>query len=288
MSVPKNPIGSPGGWPARCWPTVRSWRRRLVLCNAVGLLSLVMCGTATAAARAQPAPSAAHTDSLFRAGLADPSYAAALAHVARAPNDYGALWRASRAETFLGIITDKHAPEKAQMFLRAEGYARRAIAAEPRRPEGHYWLAAALGRHTRVAGMLTAARLGREANEVTLRLLAIDSLFPGAHGLKGKIHSDVSDLPSIARFFASAIVGSSLMKQASWQTAERELRRAIELDPTMVIFRFDLAQMYLRTKREADADRTVRALVALPIRTPADTFWQRDAAGQLENYRRSR
>lgn len=252
------------------------------------LVVLLLCGGPVGEARAQPVPSAAHTDSLFRAGFADASYAAALAHVARQPNDYGALWRASRAETFLGIITDKHAPEKAEMFRRAEGYARRAIARAPTRPEGHYWLGAALGRHTRVEGMLTAARLGRDAHETALRLLALDSLSAGAHGLLGKIHSDVQNLPRVAQFFAAGIVGWSLVRQASWQSAERALQRAIALDPEVMIFRFDLAQLYLRTDRETDAERTVRALVAMPVRTPADTFWQRDAAGKLENYRRDR
>lgn len=276
-------------------------RRRLAVSARRGLAVLALhVGTAvalmfaggaaegSAMAMIQQGPTAARTDSLFRAGLADLSYREALAHAARSPNDYGALWRASRAETFLGIITDKHAPEKSEMFRRAEGYARRAIAREPKRPEGHYWLAAALGRHTRVVGMFAAVRFGRDAHQSTLRVLAIDSLFPGAHGLLGKINSDVQDLPAIARFFASGIVGSALVRQASWQTAERSLIRAIALDPEMVIFRYDLLELYLRTQREADADRTVRALVALPIRTPADTFWQRDAAGKLENYRKAR
>lgn len=252
-------------------------------------LVLLLAGAAAPGrAAAQVIPSAARTDSLFRAGLADQSYQAALAHVARQPDDYGALWRASRAETFLGIITDKHAPEKSEMFRRAEEFAQRAIAHAPRRPEGHFWLAAAYGRHARVVGMLAAARFARDAHQETLRLLVIDSLYAGAHGLLGKMNSDASDLPRLTRFFVGRIIGMSIVRDASWEMAERELRRAIQLDPESMIFRFDLIQMYLRTQREAEADRTVRTLVALPIRSPADTFWQRDAANQLEAYRRAR
>ena len=265
----------------------RTAQRAIRAGGTARLLALLAFGV-VATASAQDGPSPARTDSLYRAGLAAASYEAAITQATRRPDDYGALWRAARAETTLGIITDEPAAAKARMFLRAEDYARRAVAREPRRPEGHYWLAAALGRHARVEGMLSAARLAGQAHDEALRVLAIDSLFAAAHGLLGKIHSDVQDLPRFSRFFASGVLGSSLVRSASWEAAERELTRAIALDPEAVIFRFDLAQLYLRTRREPDADRTVRALVLLPIRTPADTFFQRDARGKLENYRLGR
>ena len=74
------------------------------------------------------AAQSARTDSLFHAGSAEGSYGAALAQVARTPNDFEALWRASRAETARGILSGGTDPEKAQIYKAAEEFARRAIA----------------------------------------------------------------------------------------------------------------------------------------------------------------
>ena len=256
----------------------------LALCVAPGFV----VAQGAAPATAPGVPSSSHTDSLFRAGEAVASYNAAMAHAARASTDYEALWRAARAETVRGVLSNDPRAEKAQMYVQGEGWARRAIARAPQRPEGHYWLAAALGRRARLEKLFTVARLAGEAHTEALKILAIDSLYAGGHGLLGKMHSDASDLSLFARVIASTILGASVVRTASWEAGERELLRAVALDPDAAVYRADLAQLYLRTHREPQADRVVRALLLLPVRTPADTFFKRDTRGALENYRAKR
>lgn len=234
------------------------------------------------------AAQSARTDSLFHAGSAEGSYGAALAQVARTPNDFEALWRASRAETARGILSGGTDPEKAQIYKAAEEFARRAIAREPHRPEGYYWLAAALGRRTWVEPPFVAARLAAETRRETLRVLAIDSLHAGAHALLGRLYSEAANLPWSARLLAAPFIGIPPGRAACRQLAERELTRAIALDSGAVLFRADLATLYLRMHREGDAERTVRALVALPPRSPVDTQFQRESRVALEHYRARR
>ena len=246
------------------------------------ILSLLLLAPAAAAlAAAQPS----RTDSLFRAGVAEGSHASALADVALLPNDYETLWRAARAETVRGVVAGGTDKDKSAIFLKGETFARRATALKPNRVEGHYWLAAALGRRTWVESMLSAARLGAEARRETLRVLAIDSLNAGGHGLLGKMYLETAELGFFPRMLASTIMGGPVSRSVSQARAEQELTRAIALDPEVIVHRADLALLYLRTNRLAVAERVVEELVSLPARTPADPQIQRSILGVLAAYR---
>ena len=133
-----------------------------------------------------------------------------------------------------------------------------------------------------------AARLAAETRRETLRVLAIDSLHAGAHALLGRLYSEAANLPWSARLLAAPFIGIPPGRAACRQLAERELTRAIALDSGAVLFRADLATLYLRMHREGDAERTVRALVALPPRSPVDTQFQRESRVALEHSRARR
>ena len=216
------------------------------------------------------AAQSASTDSLYRAGAADASYAAAIAALTTAPNDYEPLWRAARAETIRGIQSDGDDPAKSRIFEAAETFARRAVSREPSRPEGHYWLAAAMGRHSRVVAPLSAARLVASVRDEALRILAIDSLNAGGHGLLGKLNSDVCVINPVIRVLAAAVTGMSISRTTACATAERELTRAVALDPNVIVYRADLTELYVRTHRLAEAQQTLNSLTPLPPQTPVD------------------
>jgi len=227
----------------------------------------------------------ARTDSLFRAGEAQPSYAAALAHVAIAPNDYDALWRAARAEVTRGVLSSADAHAKAQIYESGEQFAHRAIARNPGRPEGHYWLAAAMGLHADNVSPLSSARLAAGVHHEALRIVEIDSLFAGGHALLGKLNSNACTLNPFMRFFAAAVIGSSIMRAASCAAAERELSRAIALDSGEMIFRVYMTELLVRTHRIAEAEHEVAFMTSLPPRTPADTALVHSIGGVVDHAR---
>jgi tetratricopeptide (TPR) repeat protein len=200
----------------------------------------------------------------------------------RQPSDFEVLWRASRAAVALGILAGDRENQR-RMYTRAEDFARRAVQVAPRRVEGHYWLAAALGRRALHENIVTTARLASQVQAEATTVLAIDSLHAGAHDVLGKLNSEVRNLPAVLRLIAGRVLGISVARYTSWELAERHLRRAIELDPTSVLYRADLAQLFLRVGRRAAAEETVRALEALPLVHPPDALFQREALQRLAN-----
>ncbi len=236
-------------------------------------------------AHAQNTP-AALTDSLYRAGAAAQAYAAAIADVTTAPNDYEALWRAARAETIRGILSGGTDPAKSKIFEAGESFAHRAIARDSSRTAAHYWLAAAMGRHSRVVSPLSAVRLVAGVREEALRILAIDSLDPGAHGLLGKLNSDVCVVNPVIRVLAATVTGMSIVRSTACATAGRELERAVALDPNVVVFRADLVELLVRTHRLPEAARALDEVTALPLRTPVDAELIAHARGTLDEAQR--
>ena len=98
-------------------------------------------------------------------------------------NEYEILWRLGRALFFIGQET----PDKdAALSSYSQGVVtcERAVAREPQRVEGHFWLAVNLAlaaqRHRRVAGIRRARRAVRELNQA----IKIDSSYHGAGPLR--------------------------------------------------------------------------------------------------------
>ncbi len=198
------------------------------------------------------------------------------------PGDFELLWRASRAALVLGILAD-HPDTQRRMYLRAEELARRTALLDERRVEGHYWLAAAMGRRALHESIITTVRLATAVNDEANAVLAIDSLHAGAHDVLGKLSSEVMNLPTFLRVVAGRVLGVPVARYASWEEAERHLRRAIALDPEMVLYRADLAQLYLRMGRRAEAEQEVHRLRALPRVHPPDALFQREALERLSD-----
>src|SRR5205823_2979622 len=126
-------------------------------------------------------------DALLFAG--HPAAALALddAILARDSTNFDVLWHASRAALALGILAERQDAND-PMYLRAESLARTAARLRPERVEGHYWLAAAMGRRALHADMRTTVRLAGAVLESANRALAIDSLHAGAHDVLGKLN----------------------------------------------------------------------------------------------------
>lgn len=245
----------------------------------IGAVLCLVFGTA-ARLTAQGVTTTAESDSLYFHFRPAEALARCEAALSRQPSDFEVLWRASRAQLVLGILADGR-EEQRRMYMRAEEFARRAVQVQPRRVEGHYWLAAAMGRRALHESIVTTARLASQVQTEAVTVLGIDSLHAGAHDVLGKLNSEVRNLPAVLRLIAGRVLGISVARYTSWELAERHLRRAIELDPSSVLYRADLAQLYLRMGRRSEAEATVRALGAMPRVHPPDALFQREARERL-------
>jgi tetratricopeptide (TPR) repeat protein len=288
---------SPAGLPRHTLPSMIHSSRVVLVCTVAcgGMLSPRTQAAAPAppgehlaisGSPAQPTglDAVARADSLYYAGRPADALAACDSLLSRSPNDFDVLWRASRAALALGILSDRQDAQN-PMYLRAEALARRAIQRNAERAEGYYWLAAAMGRRALHADLRTTARLASEVAESATRALAIDSTHAGAHDVMGKLHSEVRKLPYVVRFIAGQLLGISVVRLSSWELAEQHLRRAVALDSTSILYRVDLAQMYLRTRRAEKAEPLLREALAMRRQQPPDVVFQREALALLAECR---
>lgn len=178
-------------------------------------------------------------------------------------------WRAARAAIALGMLdTDLH--NRLAFYDTALSHARIATKQAPADNETRYWVAAAAGRRTHRSDPVNSAHLAREAYAQVMAILATDSTHAGAHHVLGRMHTEVSRVPRLLRLIASRVLRIDVARAANRKDAEIHLRRAVELDSTMILYAVDLADLYALTGRAAEARRLALRIAAMPSRHPMD------------------
>jgi tetratricopeptide (TPR) repeat protein len=193
---------------------------------------------------------------------------------------YEANWRASLALLDEGEqIPDsvKKSPERDSLYARAEALARRAVAADSNRPEGHFALAAAVGRASLTMGKKERIRRARIIRDEARRTLEIDPRHDGAYHILGRWNAEIMRLSGLSRFFAKNLLGAGIFKEASWEEAVSDMERAVALDPGRLYHRLELAEIYVDRKRYDDARSELAQLAALPDREIMDSVYRRQA-----------
>jgi tetratricopeptide (TPR) repeat protein len=253
--------------------------RTVVLCGALLWHAMVRPVSAqTNASSGSPsamAAAASRADSAFVRGN-NPGAIDPLRPWLESPRaDVPLLWRGARAYVVYGILATSRQESEAHL-LRASAYARRALQLAPQDVHAHYWLAVATGRRALRGDFWRILPLAIETYTQAYHILTVDSLHAGAHNIIGKLYSEVRKQPWAIRKLAANITRKDVMKYASWSNAELYLKRAVVLDPTSVVYRADLAQLYHRMGRHADAAAVVAQMESMPERTPVDRLFKQD------------
>jgi tetratricopeptide (TPR) repeat protein len=250
------------------------------------LLSLLLCTAGAALPPALPAQELTRESAAATAhGSADPR--AALARwetvLAADSTDYEANWRASLALIDLGKQSpdDRPDPARDSLYARAERLARRAVQARPDDAQGHFVLANAVGRASLTKGKKERVRRATEIRSEALRAIELDDRHDGAYHVLGRWHAEIMRLSGVARFFAKRFLGGGVFDQASWASAVSNLEKAVELNPTQIYHRLDLATVYADVGRYADARAQLERLASLPERDVMDAEYKREAAALL-------
>jgi tetratricopeptide (TPR) repeat protein len=192
------------------------------------------------------------------------------------PDNFAALWKASREAVNLGMLASDDEERKA-LNEKAVRYARRAREVDAGNPRAGEWLSIALGRQALDEGPRSRVRLAQEIREVALETLALDSLNAGAHHVLGEWNAEIRRLSGVERWFARKLLGGDVFKEASWQSAEFHLRRAVELDPGGLVHHLALARVYLDTGREEEARAQLREVLERPAMEPVDPLYKQEA-----------
>lgn len=198
------------------------------------------------------------------------------AAVSRDPSGYEANWRLALV---LGDIAEQlrggnNQPQRDSLYAQSERYARRAVAANDRGADGHFVLASALGRSALTRGTKERLRIAAEIRSEAERAIALDPHHDGAFHVLGRWHAEVRRLSGAERFLARTFMGGGILKAASWEAAESNLRSAVRFGPEVIYHRLDLAEVLADRDNWAGARAQLDTLAALPVHDPLDTLYQ--------------
>jgi tetratricopeptide (TPR) repeat protein len=198
------------------------------------------------------AAQAADPDALYRqrADLASARQAAAIwSQRLQANNgDFEAAWKLARTNYWLG----GHAPQAERKALLEAGIAagRTAAALQPKRPEGHFWIAANMGSLAESFGLRQGLKYRGEIRDTLLTVLELDPAFQ--HGSADR---------ALGRWYhrVPGLFGGSRKK------AEEHLRRSLTYNQNSIVSRLFLAEVLLDMDRRPEALTELQKVVDLPV-----------------------
>lgn len=107
-------------------------------------------------------------------------------------------WRASRETIELGNQAEKEKKSTDAVlgfFVEAEGYADRAIAADPQNDLGYFWKSASIGRWGQVKGVFNALSKAEPIRNLLLKVLTINPERADAYFVLGELYREVPGWP---------------------------------------------------------------------------------------------
>ena len=191
--------------------------------------------------------------------------------LAARPDDYESAWKLARACYWLG----GHVPpsDRRAQLDRGIAAARRAVAADPRGPAGHFWLAATMGAMAEAAGLSAGLRYRGEIKRELETVLGLDPSFE-----KGSADR------ALGRWYFKVprLFGGSNDKSLD------HLRRSLTFDPNSAASLSFLADTLLDMKKRAEARLALEQVLTVavdPEWAPETREFQRQAAATLERLR---
>jgi tetratricopeptide (TPR) repeat protein len=201
---------------------------------------------------ASTAQDATEAEALYRdrANRTSATRAAALwaERLSSQPTDFDAAWKLARVQYWLGTH-GAAAPNRRAALDAGIAAARRAIAINRERPEGHFWMAANMGALAESFGLRQGIRYRGAIREALETVLRLDPAFQqgSADRALGRWYYKVPGL-----------FGGDKRK------SEVHLRKALSYNPHSVITRLFLAETLLELRRKDEARRELEAAIAAP------------------------
>jgi len=197
--------------------------------------------------------------------------------------NYDANWRGALVLLTLGEQlgdTGKN-PERDALYQQGERYAGRAVKSDPAGADGHFALAASLGRASLSMGKKDRIKRAAVIRSEALRTIALNPKHDGAYHIMGRWKAEIMRISGFSRFFAKSFLGAGIFNQASWGKAIYNMEQAVQLDPGRIYHHLELAEIYAERKRVADARTQLHLVDSLPDREIMDSVYKRRGATLL-------
>jgi len=181
--------------------------------------------------------------------------------------NFDAAWKLARADYWLG----GHADERERRAILEAGIetARQAIALQPNRPEGHFWLAANMGALAESFGLRQGLKYRKPIKEALETVLRIDPAF-----------QDGSADRALGRWYfkVPGLFGGS------HKEAEAHLRASLKYNSNSTASHFFLAEVLIDDGRKIDARAELQKVLDAPLNpdwTPEDQEFKQKARALL-------
>ena len=190
------------------------------------------------------------------------------ASIASNPRDFDAAWKLARADYWLG----GHAAEAERRTFLENGIeaGRKAVALQPDRPKGHFWIAANMGALAELFGLRAGLKYRKPVKEELETVLRLEPAFQqgSADRALGRWYFKVPRLFGGSRKFA-----------------EDHLRASLKYNADSTASRYFLAELLLDDDRKADARAELEKVLAAPLDpewTPEDREFKEKARALIQ------
>jgi len=183
------------------------------------------------------------------------------------PSDPTLLWRAARAYVcFAEPLEDSR---RTALCKKAESYARKCIALDSLLPEGHTWLAGALGYLALDTSMRHQANLSFEILAEANKAIGLDPGDDAAYSIRGSLYRALGNVSWIERRIAGLLFGG--IPHGGYEEAEASLKQAVAIAPDVMRHRYELGILYIDMGRTQDAKEQLEKVLTMPVRVAIDT-----------------
>ncbi len=204
------------------------------------------------------------------------------------PQNHEALAKLARVYIEFGDRIAESGPDwrekRLQQYLVAEQYARRAVKADPSSTWGHFYVAASLGKIALQSSVARQLDLAQEIRDAVEKAIALDPENGFAYHIYGVWHRNMAEVGQLSRVFASVVLWRSVPRGALEKSVEY-LKRAISLNPTVIMHRLELGKTYLAMGKWDFARDALRSIQDLPKQFSDDHINKRTAQKLLQEIR---
>jgi tetratricopeptide (TPR) repeat protein len=199
-------------------------------------------------------------------------------------NSYDWLVNAAHEAVDKGEFNPSEDQRKA-LYLKAEQYARRAVAANPNDAEGHFQLARAIGRNALTMGARDRVKYAGEVREQAMSALKINPKHAGALHVMGKWNAEVMRLNGFVRMVAKNLLGGKVFNEANWENAQKYMEESVAVEPNRITHRLDLAEIYAERDQKDKARQQYEWIASAPVVDYNDRNYKEEAARRLKDLR---
>jgi tetratricopeptide (TPR) repeat protein len=187
------------------------------------------------------------------------------------------------ARQYRYLMTDaSRIEEKLRLGHIAEDYSTRAAAAGPHDSEAQLATAITLGKMTPYLPSKQQVAASPRIKESVDKALALDPENDTAWHILGRWNRVLADTNGLKRALAGVLYGS--LPKGSYEEAERDMRKAIELNPHRLMHYIELGRIYAQMGRKEDARFYINKGLAMPDAEKDDPETKqrgREALGKL-------